>query len=32
MKLNWKTILIELLKVVITILSAGAGSYAALSM
>lgn len=32
MKLNWKTIVAEILKVIVTILSAGVGSYTALSM
>ncbi len=31
MKLDWKTIIAELLKLIITILGAGAGSYAAMS-
>lgn len=32
MKLNWKTIVVEILKVIITILSAGSGAYAAMSL
>lgn len=30
MKLNWKTIIVEILKVIVTLLSAGGGAYAAL--
>ena len=30
MKLNWKTIIVEILKVIVTLLSAGGGTYAAL--
>lgn len=32
MKLNWKTIIVEILKVVVTILSAGGGAYTAIHM
>lgn len=30
MKVNWKKIVVEILKVIITILSAGAGAYTAM--
>lgn len=32
MKTNWKVIVVEILKVIVTLLSAGAGAYTAVHM